>query len=179
MRIKTVLLAGAVALTPLATQAQWKERVEFDRITGERRVAAIVSASILADKPRPQLFDHIRGLLFARCSSAVAFSFVDTGRINGIGWEIEFSDLDELPIRARVDDSVAEFQAYNRSDKDKGFFALLFPGTDTGSLYSAIVNSGKLLLEIPTVEHGDLYFSFDLAGTRKLHDRVCGTEQAD
>ena len=177
MTIKTVLLAGAVALMPVAAQAQWEERVEFDRITGERRVAAMFSAAILADKPRPHLFDHVRGMLFARCGHAVAFFFATEDGIDGPGLKIEFSDLDELPIRARVDDEIAEFQAYNRRDTD--FFALLFPGANNDSLHSAIVNSGKLLLEIPTVEHGDLYFSFDLAGTRKLHDRTCGTELAD
>ena len=177
MTIKTVLLAGAVALMPVAAQAQWKERVEFDRITGERRVAAMFSAAILADKPRPQLFDHIRGLLFARCGHAVAFFFATEDGIDGPGLKIEFSDLDELPIRARVDNQIAEFQAYNR--REKGFFALLFPGANSESLRSAIVNSGKLLLEIPTVEYGEIYFSFDLAGTRDLHDRVCGPEQAE
>ena len=177
MTIKTVLLASAVALMPVAAQAQWKEHVEFDRITGEQRVAAMFSATILADKPRPYLFNHVRGMLFARCGHAVAFVFATEDGIDGPGLKIEFSDLDELPIRARVDDQIAGFQAYNRRDTD--FPALLFPGADNDSLHSAIVNSGKLLLEIPTIEYGEVYFSFDLAGTRDLHDRVCGPEQAN
>ena len=90
---------------------------------------------------------------------------------------IEFSDLDELQIRARIDDHVATFQVENwRMDDTR---ALAFPGTGLDSLYSAIVEAGNLLLEIPTVEYGDLYFSFSLAGTRKLHDRTCGTTQSD
>lgn len=179
MTIKTVLLASVVALMPLAAQAQWKEYVSIDRITGEELWAAILSPKTLADKPRPYPFNLITGNLTLVCDSAAYFEFNDESA-NAFGIlenAIEFSDLDELPIRARVDDRVAEFQAENRRNGDTP--VLVFRGADNDSLYSVIVNSGKLLLEIPTVEHGDLYFSFDLAGTRKLHDRTCGTELAD
>lgn len=177
MTIKTILLASVVALTPLAGQAQWKEYVRIDRITGEQIFAGIVSSATLADQPRPFLFNAARGMLLARCGQAVGFIFATAGGIDGPVYKIEFSNLDELRIRARVDDQIAEFQAENRRNGDTP--VLVFRGADNDSLYSVIVNSGKLLLEIPTVEHGDLYFSFDLAGTRKLHDRTCGTELAD
>ena len=103
--------------------------------------------------------------------------FATASGLDGPTWQIEFGNLDKLPIRARVDDRVAEFQAYNRRKMD--FSILVFSNTDNDSLYSEIVNAGKLLLEIPTVEYGDLYFSFSLAGTRDLHDRTCGTGQSD
>ena len=177
MTIRTVLTAGAVALMPLAAQAQWKERIEFDRITGELRFAAMVSPAVLAEKPRPFLFNAARGMLVVRCNQNVAFMFATASGLDGPTWQIEFGNLDKLPIRARVDDRVAEFQAHNR--REMGFSILVFSDTDNDSLYSEIVNSGKLLLEIPTVEYGDLYFSFSLVGTRDLHDRTCGTDQSD
>ena len=175
MTIKTVLLAGAVALIPLAAQAQWKETVSTDRITGETLWAGIQSTATLADMPRPDLFSFIGGQIILMCERAVYFGLGISGK--ALGDRVEFSDLDELRIRARVDDRVAEFQAENWRNEDARM--LVFRGAENDGLYSAIVNSGKLLLEIPTVEYGEIYFSFDLAGTRKLHDRVCGTEQAD
>ena len=175
MTIKTVLLAASIALTPLAAQAQWKEYVQIDRITGEQIRMGMFSPAAIAEQPRPLLFNAAaRGMLLMLCKRVAVFIFVSESGIDGVKYEIEFSELDELPIRARVDSRVSEFRAENwRSDETS---SLAFHGTDTGSLYSTIVNSGKLLLEIPTVEYGDLYFSFDLAGTRDLHDRVCGAE---
>ena len=177
MTIRTALIAGAFALTPLATQAEWQESIQVDRITGETLTAGIESAT-LAEKPRPYPFGLVPGSLYLSCAGGVMFVLIDEGMSGDrLVSTIEFSDLDELPIRARVDNRVVTFQAENwRMDDSR---ALTFYGTGSVSLYSAIVNAGKLLLEIPTVEYGEIYFSFDLAGTRDLHDRTCGTGQSD
>ena len=177
MTIKTVLTAGAVALMPLAAQAEWRESIQVDRITGETLTAGIESTT-LAEKPRPYPFNLVPGALYLSCAGGVMFVLIDEGMSGArLVSTIEFSDLDELPIRARIDDRVATFQAENwRMDYSR---ALTFLGNNTNSLYSAIVEAGNLLLEIPTVEYGDLYFSFSLAGTRKLHDRTCGSTQSD
>ncbi len=177
MTIKTVLIACAIALMPLAVQAEWREKIEIDRITGERLHAGIETVAF-AEKPRPYPFNLVPGLLYLNCAGGVFFALIAEGR----GGErlvdtIEFSDLDELQIRARIDDHVASFQVENwRMDDIR---ALMFPGTGLDSLYLAIVHAGNLLLEIPTVEYGDLYFSFDLAGTRALVGRTCGGAQTD
>ena len=163
---------------PLAAQAEWREKIEIDRITGERLGAAIESVAF-AEKPRPYLFESVPGWLYLSCGEGgVVFGLIDSYMYDaGHLSTVEFSNLDELPIRARVDDRVAELQAEIwRKDDSR---ALIFFGTGADSLYSAIVNAGKLLLEIPTVEYGEIYFSFDLAGTRDLHDRTCGTEHSD
>ena len=178
MTIKTVLLAGTVALMPPAAQAQWEESLEIDRITGETLSAGIWSPMTLADKPRPYPFHFVIGRLYLGCGTGVIFAFDNGNSFGVVEYDaIEFSNLQELPIRARVDDRVVEFWAKNPQDGEDPFLGFL--GTDNDSLYSAIVNSGKLLLEIPTVEYGEVYFSFDLAGTRDLHDRTCGNEQAN
>lgn len=177
MTIKTVLLASAVALTPVAAQAQWEKHVQIDPITQKTIWAGITSPMTFANEPRLYPFDLVPGGLALVCAGAVIFGLNGERLFGDFGSRIEFSDLDELQIRARVDDRVAEFKAYNSRDADLP--GLLFPGADNDSLYSAIVNAGKLLLEIPTVEYGEVYFSFDLAGTRVLHDRTCGPEQAE
>ena len=178
MTIKTVLLAGAVALIPLAAQSEWKERLEIDRITGERLSAGIETVAH-PEKPRPYPFSLVPGWLYLSCGGDVMFALLEEYVVAaGIASAVEFSDLDELTVRARVDDHVAEFQAENWRMDDSSA-ALFFPGTGLDSLYLAIVHAGNLLLEIPTVEYGDLYFSFDLAGTRALVGRTCGGAQTD
>ena len=178
MTIRTALIAGAAALTPLAAQAEWRESIQIDRITGERLHAGIESVAF-AEEPRPAPVGAFPGWLYLDCATAgVMFTLIDMrpGQTDLVA-PVEFSDLDELPIRARVDDHVAEFQAEIWRMDDTP--ALMFSGTGLDSLYLAIIHAGNLLLEIPTVEYGDLYFSFSLAGTRKLHDRTCGTTQSD
>ena len=177
MTIKTVLLAGTVALTPLAAQAEWIEHVFIDRMTGEKIYAAIVSPVVLADEPRPSLFDTVGGVLWVHCPEIVTFVFGAMDQIDGPTFKIEFSDLDEVPVRVKANHLVVELQAKN-FERRVGY-VLGFAGVDAFELRSFILNARKLLLEIPTVEYGNLYFSFDLAGTRNLHDQVCGAEQAD
>ena len=176
MTIRTALIAGTVALTPLAAQAEWRAQIEIDRITGERLAAGIESVAV-AEKPRPKPFGSPSGWLYLSCDGGVIFGLIDSR--DGVFLEdIEFGEGGELPIRARVDDRVAEFRPWNFRNEDDGP-TLFFSGDGEDSLYSAIVNAGKLLLEIPTVEYGEIYFPFSLAGTRKLHDRTCGTTQSD
>ena len=117
MTIKTVLIAGAVTLLPLAAQAEWQENIQIDRITGETLSAGIESAAF-ADEPRPYPFSLVPGWLYLSCRGGVLFAFNDRNMV-GVILEsaIEFSDLDELPIRARVDDRVAEFRAENWRDE--------------------------------------------------------------
>ena len=178
MTFKTVLLASVVALTPLAAKAGWKEHVEIDRMTG-KPYAAMRSPMVLADKPRPSPFDVIRGGLVVWCGFGTVDFFLGTDEGTGgpVFTKIKFSDLDELPIRAKADDRIFWLRVEN-SRSGSGNWLTAY-GTESGGLYSAILNSGKLLLEVPTTEYGNLYFSFGLAGTRALHDRVCAADQAD
>ena len=177
MTIKTVFIAGVVALMPVAAQAEWQERIEIDRITEERLSAGIGSVT-LAEEPRLFPLNLVPGRIYLDCDGSVMFSFNDEILFGTVlESPIEFSPRDELSVRARVGDRVAEFHAENYSHDQSR--ALIFFGTGADSLYSAVVNAGKLLLEIPTVEYGDLYFSYSLAGTRDLHDRTCGTVQFD
>ena len=196
MTIKTVLLAGAVALTPLTAQAEWIEHVKIDRMTGEKEYAAIVSPIVHPDKPHHPMFPAaIGGVLWVFCREAVLFSFVKTDTsyepayefefLNsdkvGIRWHampfrIEFPNSDELLIRAK---SHGILHDHIRASKvGNGLFFAKIPAFFI-RVFVLNTHAENLLLEIPTARYGDLYFSFDLAGARDLHDRTCEPEQVN
>ena len=177
MTIRTALIAAAVALTPPAAQAEWQEKIELDRITGERLSAGIESVAA-PESPSPYPLNFVPGWIYLNCGGGVQFGLGEERLIGAILENpIEFSRRDELSIRARIDDRAAAFRA--EVWRENNSRVLIFRDAGADGLDSAIVNSGNLLLEIPTVEYGDLYFSFSLAGTRELHGRTCGTDQSD